>query len=214
MATNEAYFLTPDMYEAHDALICIAEKTYVTVEERRKLTPEHYLITPAVMKELIADLPEAIDYTVLIAKRCAFMTAHKNPAFPNFDCGGLSEDELLEKNANEGLAKRLQGRSEEEKKAYFDRLNYELGIIKQMGFPGYFLIVADFINWSKEHGVPVGPGRGSGAGSVVAWAIRVTDIDPLRFNLLFERFLNPERVSMPDFDVDFCLGSRGRAIRV
>lgn len=212
VATNEAYFLTPDMYEAHDALICIAEKTYVTVEERRKLTPEHYLKTPAEMKELFADLPEAIDNTVLIAKRCAFMTAHKKPAFPNFDCGGLSEDELLEKNANEGLAKRLQGRSEEEKKAYFDRLNYELGIIKQMGFPGYFLIVADFINWSKEHGVPVGPGRGSGAGSVVAWAIRVTDIDPLRFNLLFERFLNPERVSMPDFDVDFCQENRGRTI--
>lgn len=212
VATNEAFFLTPDMFEAHDALICIAEKTYVSVTERRRLTPEHYLKTPAEMKELFKDLPEAISNTVLIARRCAFMTQHKKPAFPNFDCGGLTEDELLYKQAHEGLALRLEGRPEEDKKPYYERLEYELGIIKQMGFPGYFLIVADFINWSKEHGVPVGPGRGSGAGSVVAWAIRVTDIDPLRFNLLFERFLNPERVSMPDFDVDFCQENRGRTI--
>lgn len=212
VATNEAFFLTPDMYEAHDAMLCIAQKTYVSVNDRRRVTPEHFLKTPAEMKELFADLPEAISNTILIAKRCHFMTHNKKPAFPNFDCGGLTEDELLEKQAREGLEKRLVGRSEESKKPYYDRLNYELGIIKQMGFPGYFLIVADFIGWSKENGVPVGPGRGSGAGSVVAWGLRITDIDPLRFNLLFERFLNPERVSMPDFDVDFCQENRGKTI--
>lgn len=212
VATNEVFFTTPDMYEAHDAMLCIAEKTYVSVSERRRVTTEHYLKTPAEMKELFADLPEAISNTVLIARRCHFMTHNKKPAFPNFDCGGLTEDELLEKQARQGLEKRLVGRSEENKKLYWDRLDYELGIIEQMGFPGYFLIVADFIGWSKNNGVPVGPGRGSGAGSVVAWALTITDIDPLRFNLLFERFLNPERVSMPDFDIDFCQENRGKTI--
>lgn len=212
VATNEAYFATPDMYEAHDALICIAEKTYVEEQNRRRLTPEHYLKTPAQMKELFADLPEAIANTVQIAKRCAFMATKKKPAFPNYDCRGKTEDEVLREMAETGLEKRMRGRSPEDVQIYTDRMNYELGVIQKMGFPGYFLIVADFIQWSKAHGVPVGPGRGSGAGSVVAWALTITNIDPLRFNLLFERFLNPERVSMPDFDVDFCQENRQKTI--
>lgn len=212
VATNEAFFLTPDMYEAHDALICIAEKTFVNEDNRRRVTPEHYLKTAAEMKELFSDIPEAIQNTVEIAKRCFFMATKKKPAFPNYDCKGKTEDEVLREMAEKGFEMRMRGRTEEDRKKYRERMEYELGIIKQMGFPGYFLIVADFIQWSKAHGVPVGPGRGSGAGSVVAWCLTITDIDPLRFNLLFERFLNPERVSMPDFDVDFCQTNRGKTI--
>ena len=212
VATNEAYFIDPDMYEAHDAMLCIAEKTYVSVDDRRKETPEHYLKTPEQMKELFADLPEALQNTVQIAKRCFFMAKKKKPAFPNYDCKGKTEDETLRDMAYKGFEMRMQGRTDEERQRYQERLDYELGIIKQMGFPGYFLIVADFIQWSKANGVPVGPGRGSGAGSVVAWCLTITNIDPLRFNLLFERFLNPERVSMPDFDVDFCQENRGKTI--
>lgn len=212
VATNEAYFMDPDMYEAHDAMLCIAEKTYVSVDDRRKETPEHYLKTAEQMKELFADLPEAIQNTVQIAKRCFFMAKKKKPAFPNYDCKGKTENEALQDMAYKGFEMRMQGRSDEERQRYKERLDYELGIIKQMGFPGYFLIVADFIQWSKANGVPVGPGRGSGAGSVVAWCLTITNIDPLRFNLLFERFLNPERVNMPDFDVDFCQENRGKTI--
>lgn len=212
VATNEAYFMDPDMYEAHDAMLCIAEKTYVSVDDRRKETPEHYLKTAEQMKELFADLPEAIQNTVQIAKRCFFMAKKKKPAFPNYDCKGKTEDEALQDMAYKGFEMRMQGRSEEDRQRYKERLDYELSVIKQMGFPGYFLIVADFIQWSKANGVPVGPGRGSGAGSVVAWCLTITNIDPLRFNLLFERFLNPERVNMPDFDVDFCQENRGKTI--
>ncbi len=213
VATNDVLFKTADMYEAHDALLCIADKTYVDVQDRRKVTPQHYFKTAEEMKALFADLPEAIQNTVQIAKRCGFMLHKMKPAFPQYDCGGFTEDELLVKKAHEGLEKRMKNRSEEDRKKYADRMEYELGIIKQMGFPGYFLIVSDFIQWSKAHGIPVGPGRGSGAGSVVAWALTITDIDPLKFNLLFERFLNPERVSMPDFDVDFCQERRGETIQ-
>ena len=212
VATNDAYFLTPDMYEAHDALICIAEKTYVSEQNRRRVTPEHYLKTEEEMCALFSDIPEATQNTVQIAKRCAFMANKKKPAFPNYDCKGKTEAEVLEEMAEAGFKKRMEGRSPEEVEKYHKQLEFELGVIKQMGFPGYFLIVADFIQWSKAHGVPVGPGRGSGAGSVVAWCLTITDIDPLRFDLVFERFLNPERVNMPDFDVDFCQENRGRTI--
>lgn len=212
VATNEVYFLTPDMYEAHDALLCIADKTYVDVADRRRVTPEHYLKSPAQMKELFNDLPEAIQNTVQIAKRCFFLAGKKKPAFPNYDCKGKTEDEVLKDMSERGFEMRMKDRSDEEKKKYHDRMEYELGIIKTMGFAGYFLIVADFIQWSKANGVAVGPGRGSGAGSVVAWCLTITNIDPLRFNLLFERFLNPERVSMPDFDVDFCQENRYKTI--
>lgn len=212
VATNDAYFLTPDMYEAHDALLCIAEKTYVSEQNRRRVTPEHYLKTEEEMCALFADIPEALQNTVQIAKRCAFMADKKKPAFPNFDCKGKTEDEVLRDMAEAGFKKRMEGRSPEEAEKYHKQMEFELGIIKQMGFPGYFLIVADFIQWSKSHGVPVGPGRGSGAGSVVAWCLTITDIDPMRFDLVFERFLNPERVNMPDIDVDFCQEKREKTI--
>lgn len=223
VATNEVFFPTADMYEAHDALICIAEKTYVEVNDRRRLTPEHYFKSPDEMKKLFSDIPEAIQNTVAIAKRCGFMVTKKPPALPRYpDCGDKTEAEVLCERARSGLEKRLQvhvfkeGMTDEERetlrKKYSERLEYELSIIIQMDFPGYFLIVSDFIQWSKAHGIPVGPGRGSGAGSVVAWSLTITDLDPLRFNLLFERFLNPERVNMPDFDVDFCQDRRGETI--
>ena len=212
VATNEAFFMTPDMYEAHDAMLCIAEKTFVSEENRRHVTPEHYLKTAPQMIELFSDIPEAVQNTVEIAKRCAFMAENKKPAFPLYDCKGKTPAEVLRDMAEKGFEMRMKDRSEEDRKRYHDRLVYELGVIEQMGFPSYFLIVADFIQWSKAHGVPVGPGRGSGAGSVVAWCLTITNIDPLRFNLLFERFLNPERVNMPDFDVDFCQENRQRTI--
>ncbi|MGE5503205.1 MAG: DNA polymerase III subunit alpha [Actinomycetota bacterium] len=223
VATNEAFFPDRGMYEAHDALICIAEGAYVSQDERRRLTPEHYFKSPAEMRELFADLPEACDNTLVIARRCAFMVAKRKPILPPFRMDGLTEAEVLRKKTFEGLDMRLDkhvfqpGMTDEEKehaaKPYRERVAYELGIIEQMGFPGYFLIVSDFIQWSKAHGIPVGPGRGSGAGSAVAWALTITDLDPLRWGLLFERFLNPERVSMPDFDIDFCQDRREETIR-
>ncbi|MDD4519740.1 MAG: DNA polymerase III subunit alpha [Alphaproteobacteria bacterium] len=213
VATNEVFFENEEMFEAQDALICIAEKTYVDEEKRRHLTPEHYFKTADEMCELFKDLPEALQNTVEIAKRCAFDVGKRSPALPNFDCKGKSEREVLLQKTYEGFEEKMKDRSKEEKERYKERLEEELKIITQMGFEGYFLIVADFIQWSKKHGIPVGPGRGSGAGSVVAWSLTITDIDPLRFNLLFERFLNPERVNMPDFDVDFCQERREETIK-
>ena len=212
VATNDVYFPKSNMYEAHDALICIAEGAYVDQQEgRRQLTAQHYFKSQEEMVTLFADLPEAIDNTVEIAKRCAFGTYRRDPILPKF-----ADDEVAElrRMANEGLQKRLavipHAVSVGE---YQERLEFELGIIEGMGFPGYFLIVADFIQWSKDNNIPVGPGRGSGAGSLVAYALTITDLDPLRYSLLFERFLNPERVSMPDFDIDFCMDRREETIR-
>ena len=224
VATNEAFFVSRDMYEAHDALICIAEGAYVAARDRRRLTAEHRLKTAPEMRALFDDLPEAVDNTLVIAQRCAFKVAKVEPILPNFAAGQkLSEADLLRQQAQEGLNARLTAHvfaadDDEETRGqkaepYRQRLAHELDIIIEMGFPGYFLIVADFIQWAKDHGIPVGPGRGSGAGSVVAWALRITDLDPLRFSLLFERFLNPERVSMPDFDIDFCQDKREQVIR-
>ncbi len=217
VATNQPFFTKPDDYAAHDALICIAESTVVAHDDRRKLTPEHYFKSQNEMAALFADLPEVIENTIEIAQRCAYRPVEIDPILPRVsnDAGEKVEAAELRKQAEEGLAKRLEvhGLAEGfERKDYFDRLEYELGIIIKMGFPGYFLIVADFISWSKEHDIPVGPGRGSGAGSVVAWSLLVTDLDPLRFNLIFERFLNPERISMPDFDIDFCQDRRDEVI--
>ncbi|WDA13035.1 DNA polymerase III subunit alpha [Paracoccus marcusii] len=212
VATNDVYFPKTTMYEAHDALICIAEKAYVDQSQpRRRLTPQHYFKSAEEMAVLFADLPEAIENTVEIARRCAFAVSKHAPILPRF-----ADDEVTElrRQAHAGLAERLKviphAVTVEE---YTARLDFELGIIEQMGFPGYFLIVADFIYWAKEQGIPVGPGRGSGAGSLVAYALTITDLDPLRYNLLFERFLNPERVSMPDFDIDFCMDRREEVIR-
>ncbi len=224
-ATNEAYFAAPDDYEAHDALICIAEGKYIVEDDRRRLTREHYFKSAAEMAELFTDLPEALANTVEIARRCAYRVKGKKPILPAFvatEPGTSQEDRQvaehveLKRQAEEGLDERLAanplaaGFTRED---YDKRLAYEIDIIARMKFPGYFLIVADFIKWSKANGVPVGPGRGSGAGSLVAWALTITDLDPLRFGLLFERFLNPERVSMPDFDIDFCQDKRGETIR-
>jgi len=212
VATNDAYFPKPEIYEAHDALICIAEGAYVDQQEpRRRLTAQHYLKSPQEMVTLFADLPEAVENTVEIAKRCAFKAYKRDPILPRF-----ADDEVAElrRQAQEGLKARLavipHAAPVED---YEKRLEFELGIIEGMGFPGYFLIVADFIKWAKDNAIPVGPGRGSGAGSLVAYALLITDLDPLRYSLLFERFLNPERVSMPDFDIDFCMDRREEVIR-
>ncbi|MGB0440030.1 MAG: PHP domain-containing protein, partial [Paracoccaceae bacterium] len=211
VATNDVYFPKSDMYEAHDALICIAEGAYVDQQQpRRRLTNQHYLKTPQEMAALFADLPEAIENTVEIAQRCAFMAYRRAPILPKF-----ADDEVAElrRMANDGLQARLAVIPHAVSvQAYQERLDFELGIIEGMGFPGYFLIVADFIQWAKDHDIPVGPGRGSGAGSLVAYALTITDLDPLRYSLLFERFLNPERVSMPDFDIDFCMDRREEVI--
>jgi DNA polymerase-3 subunit alpha len=214
VATNDVYFAKPGFYDAHDALLCISDGAFVGQDERRRVTPEHWFKPADEMRKLFADLPEACDNTLDIARRCAFMVHKRDPILPSFPTGdGRNEAEELEHQAREGLKMRLEGLTlsapEEE---YWKRLDFELGIIKKMGFPGYFLIVSDFIKWGKAHGIPVGPGRGSGAGSLVAWVLTITDLDPLRFGLLFERFLNPERVSMPDFDVDFCQERREEVI--
>ncbi len=212
VATNDVYFPKSKMYEAHDALICIAEGAYVDQQTpRRRLTAQHYFKSPQEMATLFADLPEALENTIEIAQRCAFMAYRRDPILPKF-----AQDEVqeLRRQAKEGLKNRLavipHATSVEE---YEKRLEFELNIIEGMGFPGYFLIVADFIKWAKDHDIPVGPGRGSGAGSLVAYALTITDLDPLRYSLLFERFLNPERVSMPDFDIDFCMDRREEVIQ-
>ena len=215
VATNDCYFADADMYEAHDALLCIAEGAYITQTARRKVTPEHRFKSAEEMRMLFADLPEAIDNTLVIARRCAVKAEEHAPILPSFgEAGSDDEPAALRRMATEGLQKRLDaaGITGDAAKPYWDRLEFECQTIINMKFPGYFLIVADFIQWAKSNGVAVGPGRGSGAGSVVAWALTITDLDPLRFGLLFERFLNPERVSMPDFDIDFCQERRDQVI--
>jgi DNA polymerase-3 subunit alpha len=219
VAANEPYFARADDYEAHDALICIAEGRLVSEGERRQLTPEHRFKTRAEMGSLFNDLPEALASTVEIAMRCQFRPRTRKPILPRFSLDGaaaVDEAGELRRRAEEGLEQRLQvqgvapGHALQE---YHDRLAFELSVIDGMKYPGYFLIVADFIQWAKGQGIPVGPGRGSGAGSLVAYALTITDLDPIRFGLLFERFLNPERVSMPDFDIDFCQERRDEVIR-
>jgi DNA polymerase-3 subunit alpha len=267
VASNDVYFADRKMHRAHDALLCIADGAYITQTDRRRVSEEQYFKSSKEMAALFTDLPEAIENTVVIAKRCSFMSPARAPILPRF--GDIEEEKrLLKEAAHKGLEKRLekevypkyhsplagesnpalqdlvggdlnssdspvgsftspptkssgedltppQGGSDLEAiaKPYHERLAYELDVINSMGFPGYFLIVSDFIQWTKDHGIPVGPGRGSGAGSVVAWALTITDLDPLRYGLLFERFLNPERVSMPDFDIDFCQDRRDEVIR-
>ncbi len=221
VATNEAFFSEQSMFEAHDALLAIAEGVHVSDPGRRRLTPDHRFRTPAEMKALFADLPEAVANTLVIAQRCAFASPERAPILPPF-ASARSETKELRAQAEAGLEARLasvvlddgmdKAAREAAAKPYRERLDFELGVIESMGFPGYFLIVADFIRWAKEADIPVGPGRGSGAGSVVAWSLTITDLDPLRFNLLFERFLNPERISMPDFDIDFCQDRRDEVI--
>ena len=216
VATNDCYFPSPDMYEAHDALLAIAEGRLLSEPDRRRVTPEHWFKPAADMRMLFADLPEACDNTLAIARRCAAMMETRKPLLPVSPKvrAGSTEDETVRAMAIEGLERRLDaiGADADARTRYRERLDYELSVIVSMGFAGYFLIVADFIQWAKAQGIPVGPGRGSGAGSVVAWSLTITDLDPIRFNLLFERFLNPERVSMPDFDIDFCQEGRDAVI--
>ncbi|MDA0675748.1 MAG: PHP domain-containing protein, partial [Proteobacteria bacterium] len=214
VATNEVYFLDVETYDAHDALLAVADGAFVSQSERRRLTPEHRLRSGEDMQALFAELPEAVANTLVIAQRTAFMVEPRPPILPAFPVAdGRTVTQEIRAQSEAGLAQRLvhhvyPGIAEAERNAcarpYRERLDYELGVIEGMGYAGYFLIVAEFIQWAKDNGIPVGPGRGSGAGSVVAWALKITDLDPLRWGLLFERFLNPERVSMPDFDVDFC----------
>ncbi len=224
VATNEPFFKDESFHRAHDALLCIKQGTVISQDDRHKLTSDHYFKSAAEMRALFADLPEAIDNTVVVARRCAFVVDKVAPILPPYDCGpGLTEADELKRQAHEGLTLRLaehvftddmdEAARKKAETPYRERLDYELGVISDMGFPGYFLIVADFIRWAKDQGIPVGPGRGSGAGSVAAWALTVTDLDPLRWGLLFERFLNPERISMPDFDIDFCQERRDEVIR-
>ena len=222
VATNEPYFATQEDFEAHDALICIAEGSYVAVDDRRRLSPEHYFKTGAKMRELFADLPEALDNTIEIARRCAYRPMEREPILPPFladaaatSARGEIEAAELRRQSEAGLKERIAQHglaTGYDTEAYEKRLSFELDVITGMNYQGYFLIVADFIQWAKAQGIPVGPGRGSGAGSLVAYALTITDLDPIRFGLLFERFLNPERVSMPDFDIDFCQDRRDEVI--
>jgi DNA polymerase-3 subunit alpha len=214
VATNDVYFKDAKTYQAHDVLLCIADGTFVGQDERRRVTAEHGFKSPAQMRALFADLPEACDNTLDIARRCAFMVSKRDPLLPRFTDGEVSEADELARQARDGLRARMAaGRANvRPPEDYEARLERELQVITQMGFPGYFLIVSDFIKWAKARGIPVGPGRGSGAGSLVAYSLTITDLDPLRYGLLFERFLNPERVSMPDFDIDFCQERREEVI--
>ena len=216
VATNEVFFDTSDMFDAHEALLCISDGKTLLDDSRRRSTAEHYFKSPDHMERLFSDLPDAIQNTIVIAQRCSFMVEERAPMLPQ--AGGMgrdgSETALINKLCTKGLKDRLLSEKIQSNKGnvYEKRLSYELKTIKSMGFAGYFLIVSEFINWAKLQGIAVGPGRGSGAGSVVAWALGITDLDPIRFGLLFERFLNPERVSMPDFDIDFCQERRDEVI--
>ena len=216
VATNPAAYVDGHFHKAHDAMLCIAQSSQIDRDDRTRSSPEAWMKPAADMRALFADLPEAIENSAVVARRCAFAAPKRKPILPRSAPDLDAEAEQLRRDAREGLDRRLEayeGLTEPERKVYHDRLDFEVEIITGMGFPGYFLIVADFIKWAKEQGIPVGPGRGSGAGSVVAWALTITDLDPIRLGLLFERFLNPERVSMPDFDIDFCETRRGEVIR-
>jgi DNA polymerase-3 subunit alpha len=210
VATNPALYAEPGFHAAHDAMLCIAESAYVD-EGSRRTSSEHAWLKPVKdMEALFADLPEALANTAVVARRCAVAAPKRRPILPRM---GEDEDEALRAAARAGLERRIASYAEEQKPEYRERLEFELDVIVRMGFAGYFLIVADFIQWAKNNDIPVGPGRGSGAGSAVAWALLITDLDPLALGLLFERFLNPERVSMPDFDIDFCETHRDKVIR-
>lgn len=222
VATNPACFAEPDFHAAHDVMLCIAGSSYVDSADRARSCPEAWLKPADAMQRLFEDLPEALANTLVVAQRCAFAAPKRKPILPSLAGDIEGEKAMLREQAEAGLIERLRKLSSpsfdtnalrETFPDYFARLDFEIGIINQMGFPGYFLIVADFIQWAKANGIPVGPGRGSGAGSLVAWALTITDLDPLKLGLLFERFLNPERVSMPDFDIDFCETRRGEVIR-
>ncbi|MDR2548256.1 MAG: DNA polymerase III subunit alpha, partial [Rickettsiales bacterium] len=213
VATNDVFFLNRSDYEAYNILTCISEGSYSLENNRKKLTTEHYFKSVAEMEELFSDIPEAIHNTSVVARRCSYMPRSRQPILPKFPCReNKTENEELKEQATAGLEFRIANETDIDLKQYHDRLDYELGVITSMNYAGYFLIVSDFIRWSKANGIPVGPGRGSGAGSIVAWALQITDLDPIKFGLIFERFLNPDRISMPDFDIDFCQERRDLVI--
>ena len=216
VATNPAAFGDPGFVGAHDAMLCIANSTHLDAAERPRANGQTWVKSAPMMAEIFADLPEALSNTLVVAQRCAFAPPKRKALLPSLAGDKAGEARMLVDDARAGLEARLAPYGEmtaEARQVYFDRLDFETNVINTMGFAGYFLIVADFIKWAKDNDIPVGPGRGSGAGSVVAWALTITDLDPLRLGLLFERFLNPERVSMPDFDIDFCETRRGEVIR-
>ncbi len=216
VATNPCCFAEQSFGEAHDAMLCIANSTYIASDDRPRSSPDAWMKPAKDMRQLFDDLPEAIANTLVVAQRCAIAAPKRQPILPSLAGDPTAEAEALRVDARAGLDMRLariKGEGDDWQKAYRDRLEFELEVIIKMGFPGYFLIVADFIKWAKENDIPVGPGRGSGAGSVVAWSLTITDLDPMKLGLLFERFLNPERVSMPDFDIDFCETRREEVIR-
>ena len=216
VATNPCCYTEASFHPAHDVMLCIADSAYVDGDDRRKSSPDAWMKPLKDMKLLFDDLPEAIENTLVVAQRCAFAAPKRKPILPSLAGDREGEAKSLRADAHAGLVARLEKAGiadDAARQAYVDRLDFELNVIIQMGFPGYFLIVADFIKWAKDNGIPVGPGRGSGAGSVVAWSLTITDLDPMKLGLLFERFLNPERVSMPDFDIDFCETRREEVIR-
>jgi DNA polymerase-3 subunit alpha len=216
VATNPAFYAEPEFFDAHDAMLCISDGEYVESQDRRRSSRETWIKTGRQMGELFADVPEALANTLVIAQRCAAVSPKRDPILPSLAGNRGAEDEQLREDARLGLLQRLEvaGITDEgERQVYFDRLQFEADVICSMGFSGYFLIVADFIKWAKDQDIAVGPGRGSGAGSLVAWSLTITDLDPIKLGLLFERFLNPDRVSMPDFDIDFCETRRGEVIR-
>lgn len=223
VATNDVYFLTEEMHEAQDILTCVGEGKLFFAADRKKISPQQYFKNQEALEALFSDIPEAIENTVNIAKKCHIMAFERPPTLPKFSNEkDFDEAEELKKQASEGLKIKLARKFELEKTSsekqkeleaqYFARLDFELSVITKMNFCGYFLIVSDFIKWAKNNEIPVGPGRGSGAGSIAAWSLQITDLDPIRFGLLFERFLNPDRVSMPDFDIDFCQSRRDEVI--
>lgn len=220
IATHEVFYLDKDMHEAHDAYLCVGEKTYVNVKDRRKYTDSHYLKSSAEMYQLFNDLPDALENNANFPFRVSYRPKNSSPVLPNIQTSKVGNvDELLVKDSSEGLKEKLNvyvfpfcndKDKEDLMKKYNKRLDHEISIISKMKYASYFLIVADYIKWAKKNSIPVGPGRGSGAGSLVAWALSITDIDPIKFDLIFERFLNPDRISMPDFDIDFCEEKRDK----
>ena len=213
IASQEVYYLEKDLYEAHDALMCIGSKNYINDKNRLKLSNNHYFRNDEEMQKLFSDLPEALENNYNLPLRCSFRPIPSKPLLPNIGSKeAFTADEILKKDAEQGLKDRFKNNVEKDSELkineYQKRLNHEINIICKMNYASYFLIVSDYIKWAKSHDIPVGPGRGSGAGSLVAWCLSITDVDPLKFDLIFERFLNPDRISMPDFDIDFCEDKR------
>jgi len=217
VATNENYFLEKNYYSSHDVLLCISQQTYLETEDRQTSHTEFYIKSSKEMYETFSDIPQACENTIKLAKKCSFILEEKSPVLPRIKNKEIDIDEnkVLRNNSIEGLKKKIYDNEyiKNNQKPYKERLEFELKVITRMGYSSYFLIVADFINWAKSNDIPVGPGRGSGAGSLVAWCLSITNLDPIKFGLLFERFLNPERVSLPDFDIDFCMDKRDDVIR-